>query len=229
MYAAEGAMLINRFLLKKKKQAAKAVGLIKVTPQPSSLVAFPNDSKSGYEPFLSDGFVALPGGEHPVPVRILCDSGAALSLLLEGVLPMSEESKTSTSVLVCGFEMGSAVVPLHRIELKSNVVNGSIAVGICKSLPIPDVTFILGNDIGRGNVWKNDGEVLPHVAVPVKPLFHQCTQQHPDVFPACAVTRAMAACSSSSDGKEGLSSPVDLNSSDSFCDLSDSDTDTWGF
>ncbi|KAG7470319.1 hypothetical protein JOB18_040638 [Solea senegalensis] len=32
----------------------------------------------------------------------------------------------------------------------------------------------------------------------------------------------MAACSSSSDGKECLTSPVDLNSSDSFCDLSDS-------
>ena len=90
----------------KKKQAAKAIGLIKAAPQPSSIVAFPNDSKSGYEPFLSDGFVALPGCEHLVPVRILRDTGTALSLLLEGVLPVSEESKTSTSVLVRGFEMG---------------------------------------------------------------------------------------------------------------------------
>ena len=92
------------------------------------------------------------------------------------------------------------MVPLHRIELKSNVVAGSVAVGIHKSLPIPDVTFILGNDIGGGNVWKNDVEVLPHVAVPDKPLVHQCAQQNPDVFPACVVTRAMATRSSSSEG-----------------------------
>ena len=50
------------------------------------------------------------------------DTGAAFSLLLEGVLLVSKESKTGTSVLVCGFEMGSAVVPLHRIELKPQVV-----------------------------------------------------------------------------------------------------------
>ena len=52
----------------------------------------------GMSLFLSNGFVALPGGEHLIPMCILCDSG--LSLLFEGVLPMSEESKTDTSVLV---------------------------------------------------------------------------------------------------------------------------------
>ena len=99
----------------------------------------------------------------------------------------SEESKTGTSVLVYGFEMGSTVVPLHQIEVKSSVVTGSVAVGICKSFPIPDVTFIIGNDIGGGNVWKNDVEVLPHMAVPDKPLVHHCAQQHPDVLRLCVL------------------------------------------
>ena len=61
------------------------------------------DSKTGYEPFLSDGFVTLAGGKHLAPVRILRDTGAALSFLLEGILPLSDESKTGTSVLVRGF------------------------------------------------------------------------------------------------------------------------------
>ena len=113
------------------------------------------------------------------------------------------------------------MVPLHRIELKSNVVTGSVAFGIRKSLPIPDVTFILGNGIGGGNVWKNNA-VLPQVAFPDKPLVHHCGQQHPDVFPACTVMRAMALHSSSSEEKEHSSSLVDLDFSDSFCDLSDS-------
>ena len=114
--------------------------------------------------------------------------------------------------------MGSTVVPRQQIELKSNVT-GNVAVGICKSFPFPDVTFIPGNDIGGGNVWKNDAEVLPHVAVPDKPLVHQCVQEHPDVFPACAITCAMAISSSSSAGKECSSSLVDLDASNSFRDL----------
>lgn len=120
-------------------------------------------------------------------MHILHDTGAALSLLLERVLAASEESKTGKSVLVHGFEMDSTVVPLHRIELKSNVVTGCVAGG-----------NTIGNDIGWGNVWKNDAEVLLHVAVPDKPLVHQCVQQHSNVIPACAVIRAMATCSSSS-------------------------------
>ena len=127
------------------------------------------------------------------------------------------------------FEMGSTVVPLHKINLSSNVVTGTVHVGtahvgVRKSLPIPGVTFILGNDIGLGNIWgKDGGEVLPQVAKPDPSLVHECVQQHPKVFPACAVTRAMAKKrSDSSEGEERLSSPVEYDSSDSFSDLSDS-------
>ena len=126
-----------------------------------------HDSRTGYEPFLSSGFVSLTGGKHLAPVRILRDTGAALSFLVEGVLPLSDKSKTGTSVLARGFEMGSTVVPLHRIHLNSNVVTGTVHVGVLKSLPIPGVTFILGNDIGLGNIWGKCGSgVLPQVAEP---------------------------------------------------------------
>ena len=88
-------------------------------------------------------------------MRILRDTGPALSFLLEGVLPLSGKSKTGTSVLVRGFEMGSTVVPLHRIELNSNVVTGTVHVGVLKSLLIPSVTFILGmiSDLGIFGFW----------------------------------------------------------------------------
>ena len=96
-----------------RKQAAKVVTLINATPHPAlSMVESTCDLRSGYEPFLSDGFVSLPGGQHLTPVRILRDTGASLSLLLHGVLPLSGESKIGTSVLVRGFEMGSIIVPL---------------------------------------------------------------------------------------------------------------------
>ena len=110
-------------------------------------------------------------------MRILRDTGAALSFLIEGILPLSDESKTGTRVLVRGFEMGLTVVPLHRIELNSNVVTGTVHVGVRKSFPLPGVTFILGNDIGGGNVFPQA----------VEPVVLEGAQQHPAVFPACKV------------------------------------------
>ena len=135
------------------KKNTKAVGLVKTISHPSSsLVQCAHDSRTGYEPFLSSGFVSLTGGKHLAPVRILRDTGAALSFLVEGVLPLSDKSKTGTSVLARGFEMGST---------------GTVHVGVLKSLPIPGVTFILGNDIGLGNIWGKCGSgVLPQVAEP---------------------------------------------------------------
>ena len=41
-----------------------------------------------------------------VPVNILLDSGATLSLPLQGVLPLAEESSTRASVLVQGTVLG---------------------------------------------------------------------------------------------------------------------------
>ena len=161
-----------------RKKETKTVGLIRSVSHPSSsVVQSATDSKTGYEPFLSDGFVTLAGGKHLAPVRILRDTGAALSFLLEGILPLSDESKTGTRVLVRGFEMGSTVVPLHRIELNSNVVTGTVHVGVRKSFPLPGVTFILGNDIGGGNVFPQA----------VEPVVLEGAQQHPVVFPACKV------------------------------------------
>ncbi|KAL2078791.1 hypothetical protein ACEWY4_026476 [Coilia grayii] len=212
-----GHVVADCAVLKKRhgKLDTKPIGLIKTcAPSVYPVVC---ESNTGYEPFLSDGFVSLPGDKNLVPVRILRDTGAALSFLLGGVLPLSDDSKTGTSVLVRGFEMGSVSVPLHRIELSSDLVTGSVAVGVRSSLPIPGVTFILGNDIAFGNVWaKENSNVLPQVSAPDSSV-HECVQKYPDVFPACAVTRAMARRSATD--KHSLShtvvdAPVDL--SDSF-------------
>ena len=211
-YCKKRGHLVAECPVLERKQAANMVTVIKATPR--TMTESTSDSESGYEPFLSDGFVSLPGGQHRTPVRILRDTGASLSFILQGVLPLSGESEIGTSVLVRGFEMGSTIVPLHQIELKSNVLTGSVAVGVRRSLPVPGVTFILGNDIGGGNVWsRGNSEVFPQVAEPMEPMIHECAQKYPDVFPACAVTRAMA---------RGNSSKRRAADSDSVGELSDS-------
>ncbi len=140
-----------------------------------------------FAPFLTEGTVALPNSDETVPVRILRDTGAGQSFLMEGLLPLSERTATGTQVLVRGLEMGFTEVPLHRIHLNSKLVSGDVVVGVRAMLPVPGVTFILGNDLAGGNVWeKSDGGVPPIVVSAVEKLggSSDCL----NLYPACAIT-----------------------------------------
>ena len=97
-----------------------------------------------------------------MPVRILRDTGAAQSFLLEGVVPLSDNTNTGTQVLVRGIEMGFIEVPLHRIKLSSGLVNGDVVVGVRPSLPVPDIELVLGNDLAGGNVWEISPVVMTY-------------------------------------------------------------------
>ena len=58
--------------------------------------------------------LSLPGA-HDVrmPIKVLCDTAASQSFVLEGVLPFNDKSYSGENVLVQGFEMGFVNVPLH--------------------------------------------------------------------------------------------------------------------
>jgi len=43
-------------------------------------------------------------------------------------------------------------VPLHRVHLKCNLVEGRVTVGIRHSLPVRSVSLILGNDLAGQQV-----------------------------------------------------------------------------
>jgi len=60
------------------------------------------------------------------------------------------------------------------------------------SLPIPGVSFILGNDLARGDVWGKPVAPPQVVSVLLSSDADECTQTFPDVFPSCAVTHAMS-------------------------------------
>ena len=93
-----------------------------------------------FAPFIMDGFVTLL--EEPnarIPIKVLRDTAASQSFILENVLPFSEKSHVGASVLVQGFDMGFVNVPLHEISLSSDLVTGTVKVGVRPSLPIANV------------------------------------------------------------------------------------------
>ena len=138
-----------------------------------------------YEPFLSDGFVSLNSDSAQcTPIKILRDTGASQSLILADTLPFSEKTFSGTSVLIQGVECGFVNVPLHNIYLSSDLVTGLVAVGIRPSLPFKGVHLLLGNDLAGDKVVTS----TPCVDQPPDPI----EQIIPDLYPSCAVTRAMA-------------------------------------
>lgn len=147
---------------------------------------------SGYFPFVTDGLVSLVGSSIQVPVKILRDTGASESFILESVLPFSTDSSTGNNVLVRGIGLQVVSVPWHRINLQSDLVQGEVAITVPPSLPVEGIHLLLGNNLAGERVW---GDIPPPVIVknvPSIPADSDVSRQNLSVFTACAVTRAMS-------------------------------------
>ena len=150
-----------------------------------------SDYMENYKPFISEGVVSLVGDENSSQkVKILRDTGATQSLMLDSVLPLTENSFTGANVLISGVEMGVLEVPLHEVNIKSSLINGNIVIGMRPSLPVEGISLILGNDLAGERVM-----VDPRVVE--KPRDDENTgrlaEKFPGIFPASVVTRSMKA------------------------------------
>lgn len=139
-----------------------------------------------FAPFIMDGWVSLSGGGREVPVKILRDSAASQSFILEGVLPLGQLSALGSDVPVVGFGMEDLGVPLHRVHLRSDLLSGEVTVGVRPAFPVQGVAFLMGNDLAGGKVLVTPG-MTP---VPVSQSPDELARKFPTVFAACAVTRS---------------------------------------
>ena len=177
-----------RALQRKNDKPGKHNLLVSPGDQPDDKNKQPCTWPEEYTPFVSCGSASFVGSHMEFPITILRDTGASQSLMWEGALPFNRQSDTGMTVLLQGVELETFCVPLHKVYLKCNLVNGQAVVGVRPSLPIQGVSLILGNDLAGGRVVAN-----PYVSnVP-----HQdAAVEHVDgvlgLFPAFAVTRAMA-------------------------------------
>ena len=150
-----------------------------------------SDYMENYKPIISEGVVSLVGDENSSQkVKILRDTGATQSLMLDSELPLTENSFTGANVLISGVEMGVLEVPLHEVNIKSSLINGNIVIGMRPSLPVEGISLILGNDLAGEKVM-----VDPRVVE--KPRDNENTERlaekFPGIFPASVVTRSMKA------------------------------------
>ena len=202
-YCKKPGHLVSECLKLKRKlesDEAKPTGLTTLRPRPQSsiktntidIVTKPKSDSTMeiFEPFMLNGFVSLSGDNcPPTPIKILRDTGASQSLILADILPFSEKTSSGTSVLIQGVECGTVNIPLHHVNLSSDLFTGLVVIGITPSLPFKGVHLLLGNDLAGDKVVVNplvtDTPNIGQIDDPIE-------QEIPDLYPSCAVTRAMA-------------------------------------
>ena len=116
-------------------------------------------------------------------------------------LPFSEKTSSGTSVLIQDVEFGFINVPLHNIYLSLDVVTGPVAVGIRPSLPFKGVHLLLGNDLAGDKVVVDPLLTSTHCA---NQLSDPIEQEITDLYPSCAVTRAMAKKANQNNGMQDI-------------------------
>ena len=124
---------------------------------------------------------------------------------------MSVSTSTGESVIAQGIQGGCVNIPLHKVNLVSDLVNVSVVVGNRPTLLIKGVSLLLRNDLTGGKVVA-DPKVTSKLITLVST--EKLEEVIPDIFPTCAVTRAMA--------KKAQEEPKDCKqSTDVLVDLSD--------
>lgn len=198
-YCRESGHFISACPTLKKKEQNKnkepsAVVLIQRGPSKtesdSQLSTVSKDIDEDFKPFVSNGFLSLPGEEvNRVPVVILRDTCAKYSIARRGVLPFSNVSYCGSDFLVWGIGLSVLRVPVHSVNLTCPLVTGSVRIGVRDQLPVPGVDIILGNDLAGNKVFPSVPEVTE---IPTADVCVFSPPDSPPVFPACVVTRARA-------------------------------------
>ena len=95
-------------------------------------------------------------------------------------------------------------VPVHKMSLMCDLVQGDVTIGVRPVLPVHGVDIILGNDLAGSRVWAS---VAPPPLVTLSPAGSSQPDESAVRFPACAVTRAMSRAGVKGDGEVDITLP----------------------
>ena len=148
------------------------------------------DVREEYMPFVSVGSVSLVDSiSTSVPIKNLRDTRGTQTLMSKHTLPFGKSSATGKFIVIQGIEGGFRTVPLHRVNLVSDVVSGSAVVCVLNTLPVKGVTMLLGNDLARGKVMAEPNVVMEPVTSAETDKFEE---EISNVIPSCGKTQAQA-------------------------------------
>lgn len=124
-----------------------STGLVIPSETPISTSACVAVRKVVFKLLISESFVLLIGNDIRVPVKILKDTKASESFILEFMLPFSSESHTGNSLLIHGIGLTTLSVPLHKVTLMCDLVQCDVELDVWPVLLVDGMSFILGNSL----------------------------------------------------------------------------------
>ena len=149
------------------------------------------DVRDEYRPSMSVGSVSsVDSVSTSVPVNILCDTGATQTLKSKHTLHFDTSSATGESVTVQTSgpaESGCNSVPLHHVNLVSDIVSGSDVVGVMNTRPVEGVSTLSENDSVGGKVIA-EPEVVKEPVTSAKT--DAIEEEVSNVIDSCMVTQA---------------------------------------
>lgn len=148
---------INSSCMVLKGKEGKSVALLATRSSiiPVNSLLTQRQPPKAFKGFVSEGGVAIRMGGEVSPISILRDTGATQSLMVQGVIDLPPTTEVNVSTPVKGVGGGFVGAPLHRVFLKSNIINGPVVVAIVPSLPVEGIDFVLGNDLAGTQVCSN--------------------------------------------------------------------------
>ena len=135
----------------------------KVTRRVHNVTVNPVNVKANevFRPFISKGSITYDGKNYPVD--ILRDTGCALSLILKSAIPSIVDDDGNTNgqyEIVKGVGDILTSVPLINLTLNSEFVNDDVVVGLAENIPVPGITFLLGNDLAKEKVTSENPRMI---------------------------------------------------------------------
>ncbi|XP_063592678.1 uncharacterized protein LOC134769876 [Penaeus indicus] len=129
----------------KCKVAKEAKDYIFTKPVATTNFANKRFQEDPFKAFRSKGHVFKSGGNR-YPIDIVRDTACAQSLILKSALPDIESCLTGEKVWLEYIE-GCAPKQLAEINLDCGIVKGPVTVGVVDKIPIPNASFLMGNDL----------------------------------------------------------------------------------
>lgn len=97
-------------------------------------VTLESGDSSGFDHFITNIWVSLAGSDEGVNIKVLRNTGAKHSFIVDSVLPFSNDTLTGDSIVMHGMELGFVLVPRHHVVLDYDLVKGVFPVGVRSSL-----------------------------------------------------------------------------------------------
>ena len=140
--------------------------VVEVTRRVHNVTVNPVNVKANevFRPFISKGSITYDGKNYPVD--ILRDTGCALLLILKSAIPYivdDDGNYNGQYEIVRGVGDILTSLPLINLNFNSELVNDDVVVGVAENIPVPGITFLLGNDSAKEKVTFENPRMIENI------------------------------------------------------------------